>query len=203
MFEAVIPNASRAAWSVAALVLIVYGITCLVHLSAGGRNHLLRSLLMYAFWLFGLIIAVLIVLPLPEISPDFCAIYRRASTPQTVPFRFVRDIARASGIHYQISLRAIVGNFSFLQAFTNVGAFIPLGIYLRGFSRRSLLTATLAGFALSLSFEVVQGTGIFGLYPCPYRQFDVDDLILNTSGTLIGYVAMAVVGVFVGRPTRP
>lgn len=203
MFEAVIPNASRAAWGLVALVLIIYGICCLVHFRVSGRSRLLHSLLIYAFWLFGLTIAVLIVLPLPEISPDFCAIYRRASTPQTVPFRFVRDIARASGLRYQISLTAIVGNFSFLQAFTNVAAFVPLGIYLRGFSRRGLLAAILAGFALSLSFEVVQGTGIFGLYPCPYRQFDVDDLILNTAGTLIGYLATAVIGVFVGRPTRP
>ena len=44
----------------------------------------------------------------------------------------------------------------------------------------------LAGFGLSLFFEVSQITGLFGLYLHPYRLFDVDDLITNTAGTLLG-----------------
>ena len=48
------------------------------------------------------------------------------------------------------------------------------------------LAATCAGLALSLSVETAQLTALFGIYPCPYRQFDVDDLILNTAGTLLG-----------------
>lgn len=47
-------------------------------------------------------------------------------------------------------------------------------------------------FALLLTFgvELTQLTGIWGLYACPYRQFDVDDLILNTLGVMSG-VALA------------
>ena len=43
------------------------------------------------------------------------------------------------------------------------------------------------GFLASLLIEVTQLTGIFGLYPCAYRFFEVDDLITNTTGTLLGY----------------
>ena len=44
-----------------------------------------------------------------------------------------------------------------------------------------LFAAALTGFV-----EISQLTGIFGLYDCPYRQFDVDDLILNFSGVAAG-----------------
>ncbi|SFJ56288.1 VanZ family protein [Celeribacter neptunius] len=57
-----------------------------------------------------------------------------------------------------------------------------------GFSRflRSVGQITLAGFGLSLAVEICQLTGTFGLYPCPYRTFEVDDLILNTAGAFCG-----------------
>ena len=43
------------------------------------------------------------------------------------------------------------------------------------------------GLAISLTIETAQLTGGFGIYPCSYRLFDVDDLLLNTCGGLIGY----------------
>ena len=33
----------------------------------------------------------------------------------------------------------------------------------------------------------MQLTGVMGVFPCSYRLFDVDDLIWNTSGAVIGY----------------
>lgn len=57
------------------------------------------------------------------------------------------------------------------------------------FSKRSFWTyALLGGFGLSLFFEITQITGFYGYYNCPYRLFDVDDLLLNTSGTILGFV---------------
>lgn len=45
------------------------------------------------------------------------------------------------------------------------------------------------GFAVALSVgvETAQLTGLFGLYPCAYRHFEVDDLILNIGGTVAGF----------------
>ena len=36
-------------------------------------------------------------------------------------------------------------------------------------------------------FELTQLTGLYGIYPRPYRLFDIDDLILNSLGTMIGF----------------
>lgn len=34
----------------------------------------------------------------------------------------------------------------------------------------------------------MQGTGVFGFFKCLYRLFDVDDLMLNTSGAVLGFL---------------
>ena len=44
----------------------------------------------------------------------------------------------------------------------------------------------LFGVGLTLAVELTQLTGIWGLYSCAYRQFDVDDLLLNTLGVICG-----------------
>ena len=50
------------------------------------------------------------------------------------------------------------------------------------------MASTLAiGFLVTLSFETTQLTGLWGLYEHPYRLFDVDDLMLNTLGAMIGF----------------
>ena len=64
--------------------------------------------------------------------------------------------------------------------------FLPLGIYLRYFGVK-LRKVILIGFLISLFFEITQRTGIYGIYQFPYRLFDVDDLILNTFGTIVGF----------------
>ena len=50
-----------------------------------------------------------------------------------------------------------------------------------------LWVASLFGFGLSLSIEMTQLTGIWGLYPCAYRQFNVDDLLMNVLGVSLGF----------------
>lgn len=44
--------------------------------------------------------------------------------------------------------------------------------------------------ALTAFIETAQLTGLFGLYPCRYRSFDVDDLLLNVVGVLLGAALM-------------
>lgn len=50
--------------------------------------------------------------------------------------------------------------------------------------------ALVLGAGLSLSAETAQLTGLFGLYPCAFRHFEVDDLILNIGGVAAGHAAM-------------
>lgn len=40
---------------------------------------------------------------------------------------------------------------------------------------------------LPLAVELTQLTGSWGIFPCAYRQFDVDDIVLNGLGLISGY----------------
>ena len=68
----------------------------------------------------------------------------------------------------------------------NVLLFVPLGYFLRVILHRGVVVAAGAGFALSLLIELTQKTGDWHLYSCAYRLFDVDDLIVNTLGAVVG-----------------
>ncbi len=48
-------------------------------------------------------------------------------------------------------------------------------------------------FLLTLFYETTQVTGIYGIFNCAYRIFDVDDLMLNSIGALIGFFLAPIV----------
>ena len=75
---------------------------------------------------------------------------------------------------------------AFQQIVLNVLLFVPLGYFLRVILHRGVVVATVAGFGLSLLIELTQKTGVWHLYSCAYRLFDVDDLIVNTLGASVG-----------------
>lgn len=51
---------------------------------------------------------------------------------------------------------------------------------------RGFLVAIASGLLVSAAVEFTQLTGVWGIYPCAYRVFDVVDLMTNTSGALLG-----------------
>ena len=76
-------------------------------------------------------------------------------------------------------IRASIPRFIYLF-FGNIVWFVPLGFYLSFVKKASVLKALLFGFLLSLFIETTQyilGTGIS----------EIDDLILNTFGSLDGW----------------
>ena len=81
---------------------------------------------------------------------------------------------------------ALLREPAFQQIVLNVLLFVPLGYFLRVILHRGIVVATLSGFALSLLIELTQKTGVWHLYSCAYRLFDVDDLIVNTLGAMVG-----------------
>ena len=90
------------------------------------------------------------------------------------------------------------------QLLLNVLLFVPLGFFLRVLGGRGALTALVAGVALSGFVEVTQLTGVWGLYPCAYRVFDVDDLLTNTLGAVLGsLLGLAVPRRYRGSPRLP
>lgn len=76
----------------------------------------------------------------------------------------------------------------------NVIGFMPFGFLMPILSKRylNLKVITLATFCLSLAFELTQL--IFG-----FGSFDVDDLILNTLGGVLGYFVILLIFKFVYR----
>lgn len=104
-------------------------------------------------------------------------------------FAFVGDVIRA-GLETPTT---VVHNAALLQFVLNTALFAPLGLGVRLLLRRGVLTAALIGLSGSLIIEITQLTGIFGVYSCAYRLFDVDDLLANTIGAVLGSLVSAVV----------
>lgn len=73
-----------------------------------------------------------------------------------------------------------------LQLALNVLLFIPLGFLIRLLTNKGVVVSMLTGFVVSLFVETAQLTGMWGIYPCAYRVFDVVDLMMNTLGALVG-----------------
>lgn len=84
-------------------------------------------------------------------------------------------------------------DFAVLQLALNVLLFLPLGFFLRVIGRRGILVAFVTGLLVSLTIESTQLTGVWGMYPCAYRVFDVDDLLTNTVGAVLGSLLALVV----------
>lgn len=75
----------------------------------------------------------------------------------------------------------------FAQIYLNVLLFVPWGFLARFLFKVNFRTALLSSFAASLLIELTQLTGVWGVYGCRYRTFDVDDLIANTLGGVLGF----------------
>lgn len=119
-------------------------------------------------------------------------------TPQLRPLEFLRQV-RSPG-----DPLSWAGDPAVTTTALNVVLFVPLGVGVAVVlgRRRPLATAALVGLAVSLTVELVQLTGTLGLYDCAYRLFDVDDLITNTVGAVLGAAAVPLAAVRRRQRTR-
>ncbi len=146
----------------------------------------------------------LVLLPLPD-TRDTCAMQTTDTVHYSlIPFYFIADIIMSSEIVWtQPSTYAhVLKQSAFLQAAFNVLLLLPFGVYLRYFLQKKQYwkRALGLGFILSLFYEITQVTGIYGIYNCSYRIFDVDDLILNSTGALLGFlIAPVILALFPSR----
>jgi len=143
-----------------------------------GRLTFGQLALWSAFLVYGFALWTYTLLPMPARSAVRCV------GAQTTPLRFLDDIRQ----YPYASLGALAHNPAFMQFALNVLLFVPLGFFIRMIWRRGFVVSTVAGFAISLLIETTQRTGVWGLYRCAYRFFDVDDLIANTGGAFVGAI---------------
>ena len=147
-----------------------------------GRLTLWRALLWGAAAVYFWAIWTYTLIPLPDSE-----VYRCAGV-NLHPFAFVDEVRSAVAVSGRYLTDPVV-----LQVALNVLLFVPLGFFLRVLGGRGILIAGLVGFATSGLIETTQLTGVWGIFPCAYRVFDVDDLLANTGGALLGSVLAFVV----------
>ncbi|MFJ7921806.1 VanZ family protein [Lysinibacillus fusiformis] len=156
-----------------------------------------KTIIMFSFIFYFLSALCLVLLPFPS-TRDTCSL----QSPDTVHtnlrlFQFVEDILKDSGVVLAnpSTWLAITKQQAFYQAFFNFLLLMPFGVYLRYFlqERRYWKRAFILSFLLTLFYEITQRTGIYGIFNCAYRIFDVDDLLLNSVGALVGFFLAPIV----------
>lgn len=153
-----------------------------------GSVPLIRSSIVYTFILYLLTAYFLVILPLPSREE---VLNMSTKTPQLIPFvsmtSFFEALKNSNGI-----LSFFKSPIVYTTLF-NIAITIPFGVYLRYYFKKKWYVTILYTFLLSLFFELTQLTGLYGIYPKAYRLFDVDDLIVNTLGGLIGFLITPIV----------
>lgn len=152
-----------------------------------GAIPFFKNVIFYSLILYLITAYFLVILPLP--SKAFVSTLK-TSWLQLQPFNFIHDIKLTIPHH----INNVTTFLSFLNKPTiytilfNFLLTMPFGFYLRYFFKKKWYETIIYTFLLSLFFELTQLSGLYGYYPRPYRIFDVDDLIINTTGGLLGHI---------------
>lgn len=154
-----------------------------------GYVHKYRAFMLYLLLLYLMNAYCLVILPLPSSVHNHPPQARTAF--QWVPLRFVADILRETGadIDKPQTYWRVLTERAFWQEAFNVLLFVPFGMILRHYFRTHWRRCLLLSLGLSLFFELTQATALYGIFDYPYRLFDVDDLMANTAGGMLGYLA--------------
>lgn len=152
-----------------------------------GSISLLKVIIIYSFTLYLLSAYFLVILPLPKIS-----VVAAMTSPRTqlIPFSFVIDFIKHSSfniMNVNTYIKAFKESYFYVPIY-NILLTLPFGVYLRYYFKCNIKKVTIYTFLLSLFFELTQLTGLYFIYPRGYRLFDVDDLILNTLGGVLGFL---------------
>lgn len=177
----------RTALIIFPLLAMILTIPILIyHYHRYGSLTFLRSLIIYSFSFYLLAAYCLIILPLPPRS-----VVAQLTTPKynLIPFTFIREFINTTPfvLTNPRTYLTTIRQAATIQPLFNIVLTIPFGVYLRYFFKTNFKKTLFLSFTLSLFFELTQLSGLYGLYPRPYRLFDVDDLLLNTLGGLIGF----------------
>lgn len=181
------------------LIAFIFTIPFILHqYHKYGSINKLRVLIVYSFILYMITIYFLVILPLPN-KED---VINNTHMYRLEPFAFIKDFINETSLDItnpNTYLKSLTESCFYVPVF-NVIMTIPFGIYLRYYYKFSFRRTILFTFFLSLFFELTQLTGLYFIYPKPYRLFDLDDLIQNTTGGIIGYFIVGLLNKFL--PTR-
>lgn len=169
------------------------------HYHKYGCLTLFRALILYSFILYCICAYFTTILPLPDIEAV------RNSNPEIarlMPFEYFYNMGKYGGFVLDDPstwLKALLSEFAF-QFYFNILLLVPLGCYLRYYFKCGFIKTTIISFFSSLFIELTQLSGLYFIYPKPYRLFQTDDLICNTLGGIVGYLIVPLFTFFL--PTR-
>jgi glycopeptide antibiotics resistance protein len=142
------------------------------HLKSINRKNLVLSYLSFLY--ITLAFVAFTLFPFPDDMEHYCSTHN--IKPNFDIMMIVNDIKFNPLLAYS-------------QAILNIIFFMPIGVFAKKVFDLNLLKSLFAGFALSTLIEVSQLTAMFGYFPCTFRTFDTNDIILNTLGAVLGYLA--------------
>lgn len=156
----------------------------------------IRTLLLSAAYLAGVIAFTFLPLPNPEtfICQDNTLYYTRYFAGWSPGFAL--RLTEGMGPERFIA-------WPFLQIYLNVLLFVPWGLLARRIFKASFRTTLLSAFFTSLFIELTQLTGLWGIYDCRYRTFDVDDILTNTLGAILGFLTVLALEKHRAHKTQP
>jgi glycopeptide antibiotics resistance protein len=168
------------------LAMVLFVPTAIVLYRRHGVLSRWRGLSFASFLYYCLAAFCLVIVPLPSPQVDVCVKYAAFRHPQLVPGNTFSDIWKEA--HGSLSpYDLVLHNPAVWETGFNLLLLLPLGMYLRYHFRRGRWTSAAIGFGVACFFECTQLTGLWGIYPCPYRLFDVDDIIVNSLGCMLGW----------------
>lgn len=157
----------------------------LTHIFLRKKNiSIFQKIWVYLLVFFFFLALGLVLFPFPDFTADFCDARKNIQIFQLTPFQFFEDIKNFAEKHNVSMLR----NKALFQVIFNIFLILPIWFLLWLLFKIRIYQAFFIGLGISLFFETIQGTAIFGFLPCAYRLFDVDDLFLNTFGFLVWFL---------------
>ena len=138
------------------------------------RFNLMELLVKQLFVMYLCCVIELVFFPLPTMKEAAVLSVQY----QLIPFHFIADFMHDSFIRV------------LCQVMFNIIMTIPFGMFLEYCIGLPIKKTILISFAFTAFIELGQLTGLFFMFKGSYRLFDVDDLMLNTLGALIGYFAI-------------
>jgi len=155
------------------------------HYRRFGRFSGWPAFLTTATFLYVCGIIAFVLFPLPAVTDHFCSLREDIAYWSLVPFS---SFAALPDAYHRLGFPSVLLSGTFLQLFFNVVLMVPLGMLLAYRYKKSFMNTVAIGFGVSLLIEITQGTAIYGIFGCPYRVAEVDDLITNTTGAAVGFL---------------
>lgn len=158
-------------WPLVSALITLPVLAYLYHRDGGLRVGSIIGVYLSVLYVLGL--GCFTLWPLPEGNSGPGITY--GVHPNFNPFEFV----------VYISKEGMRGVF---QLLFNVVLFFPLGFIFGRFLQMRAIPSVALSACVSILIEVTQLTGLFGIYAYPYRCCDIDDVITNTLGGLLGWL---------------